>query len=348
MFSDEFLTENTNEILMQTLENKQKAVSYLLGELPEADRDSLEERLFIDEDFSQFVNDVENDLIDEYVRGELSADEKLKFENAFLKNETRREKIRAAQILQTKLFNETPEKEFAASETKVSFWETLSGFFRLPNFALASGLAVILLILFGAVWFLTRENKLDDRVKNPENINQPEVLPTPKTSPPENLPENTQQNINENSEINKNQPNTNSNKSETEPKKTPEAVKTPQDQPQIQPPRRIFAFTLLPPTRSSERPVLEIPENTETVNLQIANNFEKNFVKYTLEISNENGETILKRDFSSDGKRPKKSFPVSLPNEKLKAGGYEITLLGTSSDGNVEEINFYNFTVRKK
>ncbi len=330
--------------MTQTLENKQKAVSYLLGELSGAERDALEDRLFLDEDFSSFLSDVENDLIDEYVRGELTASEKLKFENAYLTSDTRRERVRSAQVLQTRLFSETQEKQIIAADEKVSFWESLTVFVRLPNFALAGGLAVILLFLLGAIWFLTVGDIDKDRVKVVENTNEP--FPTPQKTP-EDLPENVQNannSLENNSEINKNPVNVNKPTIEL---KKPEIKKTPEPPKEVPRAPRIFAFTLLPPTRSSDRPVLEIPSTAKQVKLQIVNNFEKNFVKYTVEITNENGETVLKRDFASDGKRPKKSFSLNLPTETLTSGGYEITLLGTSADGNVEEINFYNFTVTK-
>lgn len=340
--------------MIQTLEDKQKAVSYLLGELSGAERDALEEQLFLDEDFSSFLSDVENNLIDEYIRGELKPSEKLKFENAYLTSDTRRERVRAAQVLQTELFNETQGKEIVASGEKVSFWESLTAFVRLPNLATAGGLVVILFFLLGAIWFLSVED-IDKDIVTVENTN--EKFPTSQKTP-ENLPLNNQANnsLENNSEITNgsievNKPKIELKKPEinkpTIELKKPEIKKTPEPKEVPRSPR-IFAFTLLPPTRSSERPVLNIPLATKQVRLQILNNFEKNFVKYTVEITDENGETVFKRDFASDGNRAKKSFSLNLPNESLPAGGYEITLLGTSADGNVEEINFYNFTVENK
>ena len=45
---------------------------YLLGELPESERPALEERFFADDEFFDQLLDAENDLLDAYVRGELS------------------------------------------------------------------------------------------------------------------------------------------------------------------------------------------------------------------------------------------------------------------------------------
>lgn len=327
--------------MKETLENRPKAISYLLGELSGAERDDFEERLFLDEDFSLFINDVENDLIDEYVRGELRSGEKMKFENAYLTNETRREKIKTAQILQAELFSETT----VATAPKVSFWQSLKGFFRLPNFSLASGLAVVLLFFLGTIWFITGDDVDKNRAKIIENTNQPDFLPP--TDTPENLPVNNQLNTNkilENNKIpvNSNTTNGNTKKDVIKPKE-PETEKTPSKQVP-----RFFAFTLLPPTRSSSRPILNIPPDAKQVRLQIVNSIEEKYVKYTVEITDENGEIIWKQNIPSTGEKAKKSIVLNLSPEVLKSGAYEITLLGTSAEGDVEEINFYNFIVNKK
>ena len=46
--------------------------SYLLGDMPEAVRTEFADRYFIDEDLFDELLDVEYELLDEYVRGQLS------------------------------------------------------------------------------------------------------------------------------------------------------------------------------------------------------------------------------------------------------------------------------------
>lgn len=339
--------ENAKKILMKlTLENKQKAVSYLFGELSVVERDDFEERLFLDEDFSLFVNHVENDLIDEYLRSELEAGEKVKFENAYLTNETRREKIKTAQILQAKLFNET--KEVSATAPKVFFWQSLTDFFRLPNFALASGLAVILLFLLGTILFMTGDDIDKNSVKVLENINQPYVLPP--TNTPENLPVNNQSNANKNLENNKNSvdsnaTNGNSKKGGLEPKKS-ETEKTPP--PQVPQPPRVFAFTLVPPIRSGERPNLLVPSDIQTIRLRVEHNNTREFIKYRAEIRDSSGDLIWSREIAVSPKTLQKPIVLNVRSNALTAGSYELTLSGVTFDAQLEEVNFYNFTVRRK
>jgi len=52
---------------------------YILGDLTEAARAELAERYFMDEELFDEVLDVESELLDQFVRGELSADERKKF-----------------------------------------------------------------------------------------------------------------------------------------------------------------------------------------------------------------------------------------------------------------------------
>jgi hypothetical protein len=66
---------------------------YLLGELSEAERKSVEERLFGNDQYSEHLSLVEDDLIDSYVRGELQGGERAHFESHFLSSPRRRERV---------------------------------------------------------------------------------------------------------------------------------------------------------------------------------------------------------------------------------------------------------------
>ena len=71
---------------------------YLLGELSEAELDRVEERLFAaaDRDSEEQLSPAEDELIDSYVRGELSASEREHFESWFLTSPRRRERLELA------------------------------------------------------------------------------------------------------------------------------------------------------------------------------------------------------------------------------------------------------------
>jgi len=70
---------------------------YLLGELSEAERESVEERLFANDQYSEHLSLVEDDLIDSYVRRELHGDELAHFESHFLSSPRCLERVSFAQ-----------------------------------------------------------------------------------------------------------------------------------------------------------------------------------------------------------------------------------------------------------
>ncbi len=72
---------------------------YLLGLSAPGEEPRVEERLITDDDYFEHLEIVEDDLIDEYARGELSAHEREQFKNHFLVTPERRSKLRLAQTL---------------------------------------------------------------------------------------------------------------------------------------------------------------------------------------------------------------------------------------------------------
>jgi CHAT domain-containing protein/TolA-binding protein len=79
---------------------KQNAVRrYLLQQLSATEQQSLELRLLTDEQFAEELEFVENELIDEYLAGELSADERARFEEFFLAYPERKRKLQTSQAM---------------------------------------------------------------------------------------------------------------------------------------------------------------------------------------------------------------------------------------------------------
>ena len=81
------------------LNNEKVITRYLLGELPEEQQVEIEDRAFADQEYLASITAVENDLIDEYVRRELSETERLRFESRFLASAERRKRVEFAKAL---------------------------------------------------------------------------------------------------------------------------------------------------------------------------------------------------------------------------------------------------------
>lgn len=75
-------------------------IRYLLGELPEDDEERLDEQSVVDDEFASRLRLVEDDLVDAYTRGALTAERKRRFEAFYLASPRRRDKVAFARRLQ--------------------------------------------------------------------------------------------------------------------------------------------------------------------------------------------------------------------------------------------------------
>ncbi|MFN7935248.1 MAG: hypothetical protein U0R19_18100 [Bryobacteraceae bacterium] len=84
------------------------ARQYLLGRLPEAQREQIGERLFSDDAFYEVVQAVEMDLRDAYARNELSGRDRDDFEAHLLHTERQRKASRMSSVLAKRLPKRSP------------------------------------------------------------------------------------------------------------------------------------------------------------------------------------------------------------------------------------------------
>ena len=126
--------------------------AYLLGKLPQGEQEKLEEQLMTQDDtFTQLLIH-EDELIDEYVSGSLSAQEREAFERHFLAAPERRQKLGFAQAL-TKYVEASapvPEKN---PITLTSFAKVFMAMLRLQQPLVQYSFAAIALVLtVGISW----------------------------------------------------------------------------------------------------------------------------------------------------------------------------------------------------
>src|SRR5438045_641500 len=72
---------------------------YLLGDLPDEERERLDELSVVDDDFCWRLKAAEDDLVDSYVKGELDSESMKLFRAVYLSSPKRREKVRFAETL---------------------------------------------------------------------------------------------------------------------------------------------------------------------------------------------------------------------------------------------------------
>lgn len=144
-------------------------VRYLLGALPERDAELLDELSIADEAVAWRLRDVENDLLDSYVRGELSGDELARFKNVYLTSPDRLKRLEFAQALSgiggramaAAAAAPVASTNQAAGPTanRRSLKEKSSqNWFSVPQLKLQWGFAAIAICLAIAAGYLTAEN----------------------------------------------------------------------------------------------------------------------------------------------------------------------------------------------
>jgi CHAT domain-containing protein/tetratricopeptide (TPR) repeat protein len=129
-------------------DEEKRVRNYLLGELADAGARQLEEQLLRQDEFVEQVLLIEDELIEDYVRGDLSADERERFERHFLTTPRRRRKLMTVRALKnyasmTAKIAETPVSQ------RPSWWSTLFA----PRWKVAA-FASLALLAAVVVWYV--------------------------------------------------------------------------------------------------------------------------------------------------------------------------------------------------
>jgi len=150
---------------------QQKVRAYLLGQIAQEDLPNLEQQLLVDTEFYEELSIVEDELIDEYIRAELSTLDRQSFETHFMSTTERREKLRFARALKKHvevLTRADLHEDFSAQEPagrpegvepplkKRSFFSFLPFQNPIVSYALS---AAILLVVGAASWVAWKNSR---------------------------------------------------------------------------------------------------------------------------------------------------------------------------------------------
>ncbi len=309
------------------------AIRYFLGSLSEAGQMTFEEKFFTDADFSEWLDEVETDLIDDYIRGELSATERMKFEENYLITAGRRARVKAAAALWE---NEKAVIEVTVTKVaKISFWEGLKTFFTVSQLSFAVPVILLLALLGGIVFFLRQpSNELAE--KGNENINIPPIqTPFPTFTPESTSPTPTVSSTQSITPPKTATPNIKSSPSPIE-KEKPNTIEAPQP--------FIATITLFPSLRGDgEVKKIILKKETKSLYLSLNRDLKGDFENYQVQLSGAGDNLILSQKLSG-----KKALGIIISTKKLQNGSYKITLKGEKTDGEFRNLSFYNFSIEKK
>ena len=130
--------------LEQNMFDDQYVVRYLLGALPAEEAERLDEMSVANDDFAWRLHGIENDLVDSYVRSELTGETLRQFKSFYMASARRREKVEFAEGLRRfQLGNATANEP---SRTRAPFWGALSSPWIALRLGISAGALVILLV----------------------------------------------------------------------------------------------------------------------------------------------------------------------------------------------------------
>lgn len=320
--------------------NENLIARYLLGELSEEQQIEIEDRAFADKNYLASITAAENDLIDEYVRNELSGAERQRFEKKFLASAERRKRVEFARALAGVMSEEVASKKIVVEKTS-SWREAIYAFINgLTPAARIAFVSAVPLLLIGAGYLSLETLRLRRELTELRTANQ-----TQRDAQQQALELERRRNEELNAQLNQEkQQREQTDESLRELSEAGDAV-NPAPRPVT------VALTLLPGLSrgGANKPSLVLPEDARLVRLQIGIDPEEQYKKFAVELRTLAGRQVWTREnLNARNRRGARAVGLTLPATALKAGEYELRLQGVNDSGGAEDIGFYYFDVKKR
>jgi len=317
---------------MNTVTNNQDQIRrYLLGSVSGAEQIELEKQYFGDTDKFEDICAAENDLVDQFIRGELTAAERRAFESHYLASAAHEQKVAFARSLaRANLELDQPKSE----PKQNAWWRSVFTGFRSP--ALAAGLAVALVVIaLTAVWAIIDQKRMRRELAAAQQ-QQESLRPREEELQRQIVASHTQSD-----DLSNQLKQAREQQAQLEAQIAAQKSATPS----------VVSFILTPGlarTGGSETRKLTIAPGTDQVRLQI--NFEGELYRsYQVELKTIEGASVWrKQGLKARTVKNGASISLTTPARKLTSGDYILMLSGIDSPAKVEEINRYFFRVEKK
>ncbi|HEX8289415.1 MAG TPA: hypothetical protein VF556_15545 [Pyrinomonadaceae bacterium] len=335
-------------------EQDEFAVNFLLGKLSDEEQTRIEADFFNSNPAFENILIAENELIDAYVTGNLSPDDRTRFENRLLLNPQQKQRVEFAKTL-IEYSSDFPLSAKVASSSidKPTFLTSISRFFSAKP-VLSFSFAVFALVLSaGGLWWAANNNfsdfpRTDELAKThtPEKTEIQETLSETKDEnrSSENITNTKIETVKENKPVSPKSPKTNKNQipsenaisskaPDTNPKKSAPIIST-----------IILSFGAATRGASEKAMPVNIPAKTNLVNLQLKFD-EGDFRSFFAVLETVEGQQIWS---GKALKSNENSAIVTVPSRLLKKGDYIITLKGLKGDGFYETVADYSFNVERR
>ena len=307
-------TERVDEVLLR---------NYLLGNLSDQDQAQVEDRAFADAGYLGALQAAEADLIDSYIRGELSQPDRRQFERRFLTSPQRRSKVEFARALARVAAEAKASQPLVPA--RLSGWQALLGMMRgwTPALQFAAGMAALVLLM-GATWLMVQNAAMRSQVTaleahRRELETRDQALRrqlSEEQARAANLAAQTQQPLSGGGEH----------------------------------PPLLASLLFLPGLSRAESRMqqLTLSSGTQLAQIEIQLEPRDDYPRFRAELHTRGGEEILTRA-SLPKRRTNAGYSVSfdVPASALAPGEYELALKGLS-DGQATDVGYYYFRVQKQ
>ena len=297
---------------------------YFLGDLPQGERARLEDRYFVDLELFEELLAAENDLIDAYVRGELTEAERQQFEMEYLTSPGRRDRLDFASVLsQVSALGEEALTPRRGSLWK-KMWVALSIRQGIPQWVLAT--AVVVIVASGSC-LLVLNKKLRDglqqaqagqaELRREENALRQQIAES-KGTPKDQVHENQQ-----GSEVAK-----------------------------LEPPTGLEMTLRLTPgiARSTgmtpKTLVLSTPISQVRLQLMLERDEYKTYEAVLLTADGK--EVARRRELKIHSTGGRTVVALRIPAQSINAGDYIVRLTGRTADGSQDDVASYSFRVLRR
>lgn len=284
---------------------------YLLGELTDEEQSALEARYFEDARVFDALTDVENALVDDYVRGRMAADTRQRFETCYLAHPKRRERVTFAAALA-----KTLDRHADADDGNVDPHVEWSGWRARLHWVRGRRLAIafaMLIFLVAGTWLIidARRTSVDTIATTPQVEDQSAREGTPTPAPFEPAP----------------------------------------SAPPAQPVLAVATLTLTvgPGERSAGAtvpPTLTLSPGTDRIRLVLRLR-EHDSVRYRVIVRAIGCENVVRQvDLVPNTSGTTPTFTLTLPASRLQPGDYMLTLQGAGPAREFEDLSQTLFRVR--
>lgn len=315
--------------------DEEKAIrNYLLGELSSEERAGIEERLLADDAYFQQLLLAEGDLIDDYLDGGLTPQERVQFDNHFLNAPERRQDLRFAKAFKKYVAASEVEESPRVAGSPLPWFSSLHTFFLAlrparPGFVLS--LATVLVLMVGGFWFIRRWSRPEPVVSRSEPVaTTPVVQPSQKS-------------------------NVNKDEVAIQATPTPAAVSGKEGQEpgtiakDERPKPSVLTIALASGLTRGDGGMkrVKVPSDTTALRLQLELEPGANdYPSYTAVLQNGSGQEVS----SKNGLRARatahgKIIILEIPAKLIKRDDYYLKLSGQTSDGALEAAGRYTFRV---